>query len=38
MIPGRRTADLGHGALRNRREGFTLLEVLVALVVLAEQP
>jgi prepilin-type N-terminal cleavage/methylation domain-containing protein len=35
MIPGRRTADSRPGALRSRGEGFTLLEVLVALVVLA---
>jgi prepilin-type N-terminal cleavage/methylation domain-containing protein len=35
MIPGRRTADSRPGALRNHGEGFTLLEVLVALVVLA---
>lgn len=35
MIPGRKTADSGPGALRSRGEGFTLLEVLVALVVLA---
>ena len=35
MIPGRRTADSGPGAPGNRGEGFTLLEVLVALVVLA---
>lgn len=35
MIPGRRTADSRPGALRRRGEGFTLLEVLVALVVLA---
>jgi prepilin-type N-terminal cleavage/methylation domain-containing protein len=35
MIPGRRTADFRPGALWSRGEGFTLLEVLVALVVLA---